>query len=65
MPGKKKASDPHIQFLKTATEHLENTKDRDEDSVYGESWACSFRKLSPMQQMFAKQAIEEILLQDN
>ncbi|XP_065362222.1 uncharacterized protein LOC135955534 [Calliphora vicina] len=34
----------------------------DEAAIYGQSWACGFRKLSPQQKLFAKKAIDEILI---
>ena len=35
---------------------------KDDASVFAESWATSYRKLSPTQQIYAKKAIEEILV---
>ena len=35
---------------------------KDDASVFAESWATSYRKLSPTQQIYAKRAIEEILV---
>lgn len=34
----------------------------DEAGIYGQSWACGFRKLTPQQRLFAKKAIDEILI---
>ncbi|KAM7362195.1 uncharacterized protein ACRADG_012990 [Cochliomyia hominivorax] len=34
----------------------------DEAAIYGQSWACGFRKLTPQQKLFAKKAIDEILI---
>lgn len=34
----------------------------DEAALFGQTWACQFRKLSPQQKLFAKKAIDEILV---
>ncbi|XP_023295504.2 uncharacterized protein LOC111678391 [Lucilia cuprina] len=34
----------------------------DEAAIYGQSWACGFRKLTAQQKLFAKKAIDEILI---
>ena len=40
----------------------EETNSKDDARVFAESWATSYRKLSPNQQIYAKKAIEEILV---
>lgn len=42
--------------------HLSSMKSLDEASIYGQSWACGFRKLSAEQKLYAKKAIDEILI---
>lgn len=54
-------------YLKKAVEHLEGLKEekakgKDEAATYTDSWAVSYRKLNGEQQLFAKKAIEEILI---
>ena len=34
----------------------------DEAALFGQTWACEFRKLTPEQKLFAKKAIDEILV---
>ncbi|TMW47625.1 hypothetical protein DOY81_007303 [Sarcophaga bullata] len=34
----------------------------DEADLFGQTWACEFRKLTPEQKLFAKKAIDEILV---
>lgn len=53
------------ELLRNALEHLKNKgkeETKDDASVYAESWATSYRKLSGAQKIFAKKAIEEILV---
>lgn len=47
-------------ILKEAVEKMNNVKD--EAAIFAESWAISYRKLSPTQQLFAKKAIDDILI---
>lgn len=42
--------------------HNDKIKSIDEADIYGQSWACGFRKLTPEQKLYAKKAIDEILL---
>lgn len=54
------------QRLKSQDPYMRNTivssALNDEAAIYGQSWACGFRKLSPQQKLFAKKAIDEILI---
>ncbi|XP_049313482.1 uncharacterized protein LOC105232691 isoform X2 [Bactrocera dorsalis] len=63
---KRKKSDNNSKFLEKAKEHLEQAKKakpiRDDADVFSESWAVLFRKLSAEQQIYAKRAIDEILV---
>lgn len=47
-------------ILKEAVEKMNFEKD--DAAIFAESWAVSYRKLSPTQQLFAKKAIDEILI---
>lgn len=62
----KKQKEPDLKenFLQKAVEHLEQSKTqtKDEAATFSEYWACLFRKLSETQQLYARKAIEEILL---
>uniref|UniRef100_A0A023F0P8 Putative alcohol dehydrogenase transcription factor myb/sant-like protein n=1 Tax=Triatoma infestans TaxID=30076 RepID=A0A023F0P8_TRIIF len=49
-------------ILKDAVQTMNLGVKKDDASVYSESWAVSFRKLSANQQLFAKKAIDEILI---
>ncbi|XP_018790045.1 PREDICTED: uncharacterized protein LOC108969645 [Bactrocera latifrons] len=63
---KRKKSDNNSKFLEKAKEHLEQAKKtkaiRDDADVFSESWAVLYRKLSAEQQIYAKRAIDEILV---
>lgn len=51
------------KFLQKAVEHLEHSqKQKDDAATFSEYWACLFRKLSATQQVYARKAIEDILL---
>lgn len=39
-----------------------NTQNKDESDIYAEGWACMFRKMTQEQQLYAKQAIDEIMI---
>lgn len=56
-------SDGKEKFLQKAVEHLEHSqKQKDDAATFSDYWACLFRKLSDTQQLYARKAIEDILL---
>lgn len=73
MPPKKQAKlskDIRGEFLSKAIGHLDahnkktndGGREKDEASVFADSWACAFRKLTPHQQLCAKKAIDDVLI---
>ncbi|XP_018800660.1 PREDICTED: uncharacterized protein LOC108976184 [Bactrocera latifrons] len=59
----KKVVTERTEFLKKATEHLGTSKKQvDEAETYAKAWACMFRQMKPEQQLFAKQAVDEVML---
>ncbi|XP_039967910.1 uncharacterized protein LOC120779628 [Bactrocera tryoni] len=59
----KKGATERTEFLKKATEHLETSKKQlDEAEIYANAWACMYRQMKPEQQLFAKQAVDEVML---
>ncbi|XP_018795650.1 PREDICTED: uncharacterized protein LOC108973083 [Bactrocera latifrons] len=59
----KKVVTESTEFLKKATEHLEASKKQmDEAETYAKAGACMFRQMKPEQQLFAKQAVDEVML---
>lgn len=63
---RKKTVEQHLKdrndLLKQAVGQLAKNNNKDEASIYAESWATSFRKLSATQKIYAKKAIEDILV---
>ncbi|KAK9874391.1 hypothetical protein WA026_002738 [Henosepilachna vigintioctopunctata] len=63
---RKKTSVEHLadrnDLLKKAVGQLAKKDNKDEASVYADCWANSFRKLSATQKIYAKKAIEDILV---
>lgn len=62
---RKRGKNEKEDYLRRAVEYLEKDKDvkeKDETATYAESWALSYRKLSGDQKLFAKRAIDEILI---
>lgn len=49
-------------ILKDAVQSMNMHNKKDDASIYAEGWAVSFRKLSATQQLYAKKAIEDILI---
>ncbi|KAK9880792.1 hypothetical protein WA026_013121, partial [Henosepilachna vigintioctopunctata] len=76
LPGSSAAQSCSQERKKTIVEHLADKNDllkksvgqltkkdnKDEASVYADSWATSFRKLSATQEIYAKEAIEDMLV---
>lgn len=52
----------HYPYNKNVKSCLSSSTFSDEAAIYGQAWACGFRKLSPQQKLFAKKAIDEILI---
>lgn len=53
------------ELLRKATRHIENLaqkEESDEADTYAKGWACSYRKLSVEQKLFAKKACDEIFI---
>lgn len=52
------------ELLKEALERIakNDVNEKDDAAVFSDSWAASFRNLSSTQQLYAKKAIEEILV---
>lgn len=52
--------------MQKAVEHLDNLREtkinKDDAATYAESWAVSYRKLDETQKLYAKKAIDEILI---
>lgn len=51
--------------MKKAVQHLEPSKSKevqDDAAIYASGWACMIRQMTPDQQLFAKQAIDEIVM---
>lgn len=64
-PRTKQKDEGRNVLLGKASAHLDslsNKSKRDEACIFAEGWACSFRKLSEEQKLYAKKAIEEILI---
>ncbi|XP_023291317.2 uncharacterized protein LOC111674872 [Lucilia cuprina] len=66
MSKKSTTADTRIELLKKAVDHLESsakiTKVEDEANTYANGWAYMYKQMNPNQQLFAKRAIEEILI---
>uniref|UniRef100_A0A034WAJ3 Uncharacterized protein n=1 Tax=Bactrocera dorsalis TaxID=27457 RepID=A0A034WAJ3_BACDO len=59
----KKVATERTEFLKKDTDHLETSKKQmDEAEIYANAWACMYRQMKPEQQLFAKQAVDEVML---
>ncbi|XP_037807096.1 uncharacterized protein LOC119600693 [Lucilia sericata] len=60
------AADTRIELLKKAVDHLESSSKiarvEDEADTYANGWAYMYKQMNTNQQLFAKRAIEEILI---
>ncbi|XP_055909079.1 uncharacterized protein LOC129943996 [Eupeodes corollae] len=65
-PKAKKPKKMENYFLEKAVSFLEQPKtsqEKDEATIYSESWAVGFRKMDERQKLFAKRLIDDAILQ--